>query len=132
MLGWAALGAFGASSGVASHALPPNTQDTGLVSVPDAPDDTYVAEGRPLAWGAAAERSAPSVDGRAGRFLALVGRWAHVAGQLFAVSCAQDTRDASRMTRVAQRAVDLRREVFRTHPGRRVGRAEAAPAPARC
>lgn len=132
MLGWAALGAFGASSGVALHGLAPDTQRAGLVSAPDAPEDTYVVEGRPLAWGATAERSAPSVERRAGRSVALVGSWAHVAGQLFAVGCAQDTRHASRMTRVAQRAVDLRREVFRTHPGRRVGRAEAAPAPARC
>jgi len=129
MLGWAALGAFGVSSAVGSLAPAPDTESAGLVSAPDAPDDTYVVEGRPLAWGAAAERSGPSLERRAGRCgAALAGSWAHVAGQVFAVRCAQDTRGASRMSRVAHRTVDLRREVFRTHPGRRVGGVEAAPA----
>ncbi|MBK6578335.1 MAG: hypothetical protein IPG17_19480 [Sandaracinaceae bacterium] len=132
MLGWAALGAFGLPSGVASHAFAPDTQRAGLVSAPDAPDDTYVVEGRPLAWGAAAERSAPSVERRAGRCVALVGSWAHVAGRVAPVGCPHDTRSASRMSRSAERTVDVRREIFRTLPGRRAGGVEAASAPQPC
>jgi len=128
---WATLGALGLFQGVASPYPAREPWDAGIVSAPESPDDPRVVEVERLTWSATLERSAPGAGRAGGRGVALVGgHGLPLARSPWDVSCPHDTRVASRMSGVAQRAVDLRREVFRTLPGRRVGRAEAAPSSA--
>jgi len=107
------------------------SEAVGMVSAPDSPDSPDVREGERLTWRATNERSAAGVERGVSRSVARVaGSWLPVVRDWRGAACPRDPRFVSRTTVVAQRAVDLRREVFRTHPGRRVGRAEAAEAPA--
>lgn len=121
------LGALGLPQVAAPHASVGDAQRVGFVSAPDAPEDTRVVEGKPLAWSAVAERNATGTTRSAGRSASVTGSSFSVLRGRVPASCAHDTRHASRMTRAALRAVDVRREIFRTHPARRVGGAEAAP-----
>jgi hypothetical protein len=122
---WVAAGAFGLSAQAGARPVVDSAGEHGFVTTTDT-HDTQVVETTPLTGVAAADRvpsgSPRTPASRAG----LLGVGAGPIRAHASPPCPHDARVASRTACVARRVVDLRREVFRTRPSRRVGGVEAA------